>query len=428
MTLPSAAQTPFALELSDRAKASRPSEVRALFQVSSKRPGIISFANGAPALGGLPFDKLADDARRILSQEGNAALQYGASDGIPQLRQHIVQIMALEGITATPDQVIVTAGSQQALNIVAQATINPGDVVFAEGPSYAGGMAVFTSQEAEIVHVPSDGDGLIPAELERLIAEVRAAGKTPRALYTIPNFQNPGGMNLSLPRRRELGEICRTHGMLLFEDNPYGLLGFDGQTMPAIQPDFPDITFYFGSFSKMFAPGLRLGWVLAPESIHAHLVTSAETSALNPAVFNQLVMSAYLDDPAWMGTLESYRTLYKGKFEALVETLAECMPPGTTWNQPTGGFYLWVSVPAGIDTEKLVYEAIDRGIVYIPGTAFFTNGAGRSELRLSFCLPSVEDIRRGARILGELFTEAFNVTQAHSPASPASPAEQGVPA
>ncbi|GAB2732544.1 aminotransferase-like domain-containing protein [Sinomonas soli] len=391
--------------LSDRVKAARPSEVRKVFR-SAQRPGIISFANGAPYLGGLPFDRLADDARRILADEGAVALQYGASNGIPSLREHIVAIMELEGITAAADDVIVTAGSQQALDIAARVTVNPGDVVFAEGPSYAGGMAVFTSYEAEIVHVPSDAEGLVPEELERLIGEVRAAGKTPKGIYTIPNFQNPGGVNLSLGRRRRLGEIARGEGLLIFEDNPYGLLGFDGRTMPAIQPEFPDITLYFGSFSKMFSPGLRLGWVLAPKALHGHLVNTAETGALNPAVFNQLLMSAYLDDPSWKDTLEAYRGIYRAKSEALVETLAEVMPAGTTWNQPSGGFYLWITLPEGIDTEAIVYEAIEQGVVYVPGTAFYTDGSGHGELRMSFCLPSIEDIRKGARILGELFTHA----------------------
>lgn len=391
--------------LSDRVKSARPSEVRKVFR-AAQRPGIISFANGAPYLGELPFDRLALDAQRILTEQGSVALQYGASNGIPSLREHIVEIMELEGISADPDDVIVTAGSQQALDIAARVVINPGDVVFAEGPSYAGGMAVFTSYEAEIVHVPSDADGLIPDELERLIAEVRAAGRTPKGIYTIPNFQNPGGVNLSVERRRRVGEIAHAEGLLIFEDNPYGLLGFDGQTLPAIQPGFPDVTLYFGSFSKMFSPGLRVGWVLAPKALHSHMVNTAETGALNPAVFNQLLMSAYLDDPSWKATLDTYRRIYRAKFEALVDTLAEVMPEGSSWNQPSGGFYLWITVPGGIDTEAMVYEAIERGVVYVPGTAFYTDGSGRNELRMSFCLPSIEDIRKGARILGELFREA----------------------
>ena len=394
-----------AAHLSRRTLAAKPSEVRKVFR-AAQRPNMISFANGAPYLGELPFARLAEEARRILAERPFEALQYGASEGIPELRRHIVELMRLEGIDADPARVIVTAGSQQALDIAARVTVDPGDVIFAEGPSYAGGMAVFTGLEAEIVHVPSDSHGLVPDELERLIGEVRAAGKTPKGLYTIPNFQNPGGVNLSAERRTRVGEICRDAGLLIFEDNPYGLLGFDGRTMPAIQPQFPDATLYFGSFSKMFAPGLRLGWVLAPDSLHGPLLNASETSQLNPSVFNQLLMSAYLDDPSWKATLDTYRGIYREKFQTLVDALTAEMPEGTAWNRPEGGFYLWVTVPDTIDTEALVHECIDRGVVYVPGTAFYTNGQGRHELRLSFCLPSLEDIRKGAAILGEVFRAA----------------------
>lgn len=391
--------------LAQRTLAARPSEVRKVFR-AAQRPGMISFANGAPYLGALPFKQIAADAQRILLDGGERSFQYGASDGIPELRAHISELMKLEGITAGPDEVIVTSGSQQALDVAARVLVNPGDVIFAEAPSYAGGMAVFTSFEAEIVHVPMDADGLIPAELERLIGEVRAAGKTARGLYTIPNFQNPGGVNLSAKRRLQVGELCRSNGLLIFEDNPYGLLGFDGETMPAIQPGFEDITLYFGSFSKMIAPGLRVGWVLPPASLYGHLLNASETSQLNPSVYSQQLISAYLDDPAWRDKLAEYRGIYREKFTALVDTLAEVMPAGTTWNRPTGGFYLWVRLPSGIDTEALVYDCIERGVVYVPGTAFYTNGSGNSELRMSFCLPSLDDIRKGAAILGDVFRAA----------------------
>jgi len=391
--------------LARRTLVARPSEVRKVFR-AAQRPGMISFANGAPYLGALPFGRIAADAQRILLDSGERSFQYGASDGIPELRAHISDLMKLEGITADADQVIVTSGSQQALDVAARVLVNPGDVIFAEAPSYAGGMAVFASYEAEIVHVPMDAEGLIPAELERLIGEVRAAGKTAKGLYTIPNFQNPGGVNLSADRRLQVGELCRSNDLLIFEDNPYGLLGFDGETMAAIQPGFEDITLYFGSFSKMIAPGLRVGWVLPPASLYGHLLNASETSQLNPSVYSQQLISAYLDDPAWADKLAEYRAIYLEKFNALVETLTEVMPAGTTWNRPTGGFYLWVKVPAGIDTEALVYECIERGVVYVPGTAFYTDGSGHSELRMSFCLPSLDDIRRGAAILGEVFSAA----------------------
>ncbi|WP_336714131.1 aminotransferase-like domain-containing protein [Arthrobacter sp. USHLN218] len=391
--------------LADRVRTARPSEVRKVFRAAQK-PGIISFANGAPYLGALPFEQLAAAAQRILSDNGPVSLQYGASQGIAELRRHICTLMKLEGIVAAPDDVIVTSGSQQALDLAARILVNPDDVIFAEAPSYAGGMAVFTGYQAQIVHVPMDADGLIPEELERAIAEVRASGRTAKGLYTIPNFQNPGGVNLSVERRRRVGEICRDNGLLIFEDNPYGLLGFDGATLPAIQPDFPDITMYFGSFSKMIAPGLRLGWVLPPAALHHHFVNTSETTLLNPPVYNQQLLSTYLDDPAWQDKLNEYRNIYREKFTALVETLERVMPDGTSWNRPTGGFYLWVTLPDGIDAEALVYECIERGVVYVPGTAFYTDGRGRNELRLSFCLPTVDEIREGAALMGELFTAA----------------------
>jgi 2-aminoadipate transaminase len=391
--------------LAQRTLTTRPSEVRKVFR-AAQRPGMISFANGAPYLGALPFERIALDAQRILLESGERSFQYGSSDGIPELRAHIVELMKLEGITARPDQIIVTSGSQQALDISARVLLNPGDVIFAEAPSYAGGMAVFTSYEAEIVHVPMDADGLIPQELERLICEVRAAGKTAKGLYTIPNFQNPGGVNLAADRRQQVGELCRNNGLLIFEDNPYGLLGFDGETMRAIQPEFEDITLYFGSFSKMIAPGLRVGWVLPPDALYNHMLNASETSQLNPSVFSQQLISAYLDDPTWPNKLAEYRGIYREKFNALVETLEQVMPEGTTWNRPTGGFYLWVKLPKGVDAEALVYECIERGVVYVPGTAFYTDGSGHSELRMSFCLPSIDDIRKGATILGEVFRDA----------------------
>jgi len=243
---------------------------------------MISFANGAPYLGALPFDRIAADAQRILLDSGERSFQYGSSDGIPELRAHISELMKLEGITAEADQVIVTSGSQQALDVAARVLVNPGDVIFAEAPSYAGGMAVFTSYEAEIVHVPMDANGLIPEELERLIGEVRAAGKTARGLYTIPNFQNPGGVNLSAELRLRVGELCRSNDLLIFEDNPYGLLRYEGEPLPPLRKlDGGVYVLYLGTFSKTLAPGFRVGWALAPHAIREKLILANEAAVLS---------------------------------------------------------------------------------------------------------------------------------------------------
>lgn len=392
--------------LATRAFAAKPSEVRKVFGAAA-RPGMISFAGGAPFLGEIPFDKISADVAQIIAQRGAEAFQYGSSQGVPALREHIVSIMELEGIHANADEVIVSTGSQQALDVAARILVNPGDVILAEGPSYAGGMAVFTSYEAEIIHVASDADGLIPEELARVITQTRAQGKTIKGLYTIPNFQNPGGMNLSAERRTQVGELCRAEGLLIFEDNPYGMLGFEGQTMRAIQPDFADITLYFGSFSKMFAPGLRLGWVLAPEALRSYIINASETAQLNPSVLNQLIMSAYLDDPSWKATLTKYQGLYKEKLDALIAALEVNMPEGTTWNVPTGGFYVWVTLPEQLDAHSMVGSCIERGAVYVPGVAFYTDGQGVNELRMSFCGPSPEQISQGVKIVADVFKEAL---------------------
>ncbi|MDR6989147.1 DNA-binding transcriptional MocR family regulator [Paenarthrobacter nitroguajacolicus] len=391
--------------LADRVRTARSSEVRKVFMASQKR-GVISFAGGAPYLGVLPFDRLAASARRIMAGSGAVSLQYGASQGIPELRRHVCALMELEGISADPDDIVVTSGSQQALDLAARILVNPGDVIFAEAPSYAGGLAVFTGYQAEIIHVPVDGEGLVPEELEQAIAAVQTTGRTAKGLYTIPNFQNPRGINLSAERRHQIGEICRRNGLLIFEDNPYGLLAFDGNTRRAIQPDFPDITMYFGSFSKIIAPGLRLGWVLPPAGLYSHFVNASETTLLNPPVYNQQLLCDYLDNPAWKATLDESRGLYEKKGAALVEALEQAMPAGTSWIHPTGGFYLWLTLPEGVDTGSLVFECIERGVAYVPGTAFYADGRGSNELRLSFCLPTIDEIRKGGAILGQLFREA----------------------
>ncbi|WP_276142621.1 PLP-dependent aminotransferase family protein [Rhodococcus sp. T2V] len=366
---------------------------------------MISFAGGAPDLGELDFDKLAHDASRILLDSGPVAMQYGAGQGVEKLRRQICSVMELEGVTAAPKDVVVTCGSQQALDLAARVLIDPGDVVFVEGPTYAGGMAVFSGLEAEIVHVDTDADGLNPGDLERKITAVRAAGKSPKALYTIPTFQNPGGTILPSDRRTAVGQLCRQHNILIFEDNPYGLLRFDDTMTPAIVSEFPDITLYFGSFSKMFAPGLRIGWVHAPAHLVPHLVTTHESTVLNPSVYSQLMMSAYLSNSDWMSRLEKCRRLYSHKCDVMLAGLEHALPAGSRWNRPRGGFYIWASVSERFDTESLVYECIDRGVVFVPGTAFYVDGSGRNELRLSFCLPSVDQINTGLQILGEVFTE-----------------------
>ncbi|NUU26275.1 MAG: PLP-dependent aminotransferase family protein, partial [Streptomycetaceae bacterium] len=250
------------------------SEVRALFAVAS-RPEVVSLAGGMPNINALPLDAVADTVARLVAERGTVALQYGSGQGDETLRSQICDVMRLEGIEAHPDDVTVTVGSQQALDLVTRVFIDPGDVILAEAPSYVGALSTFASYQANVVHVGMDDEGLVPEHLENALEAVRASGKRAKFLYTIPNFHNPMGVCLSLERRARILEICRRADLLVVEDNPYGLLGFDGEPMRALRADEAEGVVYLGSFSKTFAPGLRVGWAVAPHAVREKLVLAA---------------------------------------------------------------------------------------------------------------------------------------------------------
>ena len=265
------------------------SEVRALFAVAS-RPEVVSLAGGMPNLAALPLDSLSGEVASIISKDGLVALQYGSAHGLPELRDQICEVMGLEGVTGHPDDVVVTVGSQMGLDMVTRIFCDPGDVVIAEGPSYVGALGTFAAYQADVVHVAMDGDGLVPDALREALRAAESAGRRVKFLYTIPNFHNPAGVTLAVPRRAEILEICRQHNVLVVEDNPYGLLGFDGQTYPALRSMDPDNVVYLGSFSKTFAAGLRVGWVLAPHAVREKLMLAAESATLCPPTLNQMIV------------------------------------------------------------------------------------------------------------------------------------------
>lgn len=379
------------------------SEVRKVFAMSA-RPGMISFASGMPELGALPYEQLAGIAAGLLRERGPEVMQYGASTGTPGLKEQILGLMRLEGIeNAAPDDVVVTTGSQNGLDLLSRILIDPGDVVLAESPSYSGALAVFTGAQAEVVHVPSDTRGLLPDELERTIEDLQLQGRRIKFLYTIPSYQNPGGTMLPQERRDRVREICAAARVLVAEDNPYGLLGFEGAPARAMRADDPNVV-YLGSVSKMFAPGPRVGWAVLPPSLARPFGLQAEAAVLNPSVLTQEIVASYLRDIDWQAVLEHYRALYAGRARALVRGLEEHMPDDVTWTVPQGGFYCWLTLPEGIDSYELCLAAIERGVVFVPGTAFYTDGRGHREARLSYCHPTEERIAEGARILGDTLT------------------------
>ena len=382
-----------------RAAGMKPSEIRSLFAVAS-RPDIVSLAGGMPNLSALPMEMMASVVEKLLSENGQEALQYGSGQGHLKLREQICDVMALEGINAHPDDVVVTTGSQQALDLISRIFIDPGDVVLVEAPSYVGALGTFHQYEAQVVHVAMDNDGMIPEALRQAITTTRAAGRKIKFLYLIPNYQNPAGVLLPADRRTEILEICRTEGIFVIEDNPYGLLGFDRPSPNAMRAEDSENVVYLGSFSKTIAPGFRVGWALVPQSLKEKLVIASESSILCPSNFSQLSISSYLSDQPWRDQIASFCELYRVRRDAMLESLEQHFPAGATWTKPEGGFYVWVTLPPEIDTKAMMPKAIVAKVAYVPGTAFYADGFGSWSMRLSYCYPSPERIRDGIKSLG----------------------------
>lgn len=384
-----------------RAAGMQASEIRSLFAVAS-RPEIVSLAGGMPNLSALPMEMMASVVHDLISTNGAEALQYGSGQGHPKLREQICDVMALEGIEANPDDVIVTTGSQQALDLISRIFIDPGDVVLVEAPSYVGALGTFHQYEAQVVHVELDSQGLVPEALRQAIASVRAVGRKIKFLYLIPNYQNPTGVLLPADRRTEILDICRTEQIFVVEDNPYGLLGFDRPSPNAMRAEDSENVIYLGSFSKTIAAGLRVGWALVPPSLKEKLVIASECSILCPSNFTQLTISNYLANQPWRDQIASFCELYKVRRDAMLESLEQYFPASATWTKPGGGFYVWVNLPPEIDTKVMVPKAIVAKVAYVPGTAFYADGFGTWAMRLSYCHPTPDRIREGVKALSQV--------------------------
>jgi 2-aminoadipate transaminase len=400
-----------------RTKGMSASEIRALFAVAS-RPEVVSLAGGMPNIAGLPLDVVGESIKDLVLGSGPTAMQYGSGQGDPKLREQICDVMRLEGIDAHPDDVVVTVGSQQAVDLVTRVFCDPGDVVICEAPSYVGALGVFRAYQCEVVHVAMDDDGVQPEALEQAIATVRSAGKNVKFFYTIPNFHNPAGISLSLERRSRVLEICQRAGVLVLEDNPYGLLGFDRDPQRAMRADDGEGVVYLGSFSKTFAPGFRVGWAVAPHAVREKLVLAQESATLCPPVFSQMAVSAYLSRHDWLGQVKQFREMYRERRDAMLDALIEKMPAATTWTRPGGGFYVWLTLPAGLDAKAMLPRAVTARVAYVPGTAFFADGFGSQCMRLSYCHPTPERITEGVGRLAAVISEELDLRQTFGPLPP----------
>ncbi|MFT4136516.1 PLP-dependent aminotransferase family protein [Microbacterium sp.] len=390
-----------------RADFFRPSPVRAVFDISM-REGMISLAGGNPDLGVLPLDELGAVAGRLIAEHGLEVLQYGTGAGLEPLREAVCEVMSTAGIRAVPGDILITSGSQMGLELVTSLLCDPGDVVLVEAPTYVGAIGTFQGLEADIVHVACDDDGLIPAELERTIAEVRAQGRTIKLLYTIPNFNNPSGITLHPDRRPVVAELCRNAGIALVEDDPYGLLDFWDTPLQAIR-SFDESVIYLGSMSKIFSPGIRIGWVLAPRDVRDRLQLAAEATTICPSVLSQHLANIYLREFDWRGYMNRAIDRYHERAQRLDAALAAHLPESVRWTRPHGGFFVWLTLPEGLSAEALLPRGIEEGVVFVPGTAFFGDGSGDGNLRLSFSLESPDRIEEGVRRLARVVTAALEI-------------------
>ena len=382
----------------ERTNGMAASEIRALFSVAS-RPEVVSLAGGMPFVQALPMDQIAETVRTLLLERGAQALQYGSGQGDVVLREQILDVMRDVGVIAHPDDIVVTTGSQMALDLVTRVFCDPGDVVLVEAPSYVGALGVFRAYQCGVEHVTMDDEGLVPAALSEAIVRVRASGRPIKMIYTIPSFHNPAGVSQGAQRRLEILTIAQQAGILVLEDDPYGLLGFDGEVPRAMRADDADGVIYLGSFSKTIASGLRVGWAVAPHGVREKLVLAAESAVLCPSNFAQLTISEYLATQPWRQQVKVFRELYRERRDALLESLQAMMPEGTTWTIPAGGFYSWLTLPNGLDATAMLPRAIAALVAYVPGTGFYVDGQGRQNLRLSYCYPEPDRIREGVRRL-----------------------------
>ena len=418
---------PWVDSYASRAHAMRASEIRALFAVAS-RPEVVSLAGGMPFVQALPVDMLTATAVRVLTERGPTALQYGSGQGDVTLREQILEVIGEVGVTAHPDDIVVTPGSQMALDLVTRVFCDPGDVVLVEAPSYVGALGVFRAYECDVIHVAMDDVGLVPTALAEAITAARSAGKRVKMIYTIPSFHNPAGVTQGPARRAEILAIAQREGIALLEDDPYGLLGFEGEPPRAIRADDSEGVIYLGSFSKTIASGLRVGWAVAPHGVREKLVLAAEAAVLCPSNYAQLTVSEYLATQPWREQIKVFREVYRERRDALLESLQALMPAGTTWTIPAGGFYSWLTLPEGLDATAMLPRAVAALVAYVPGTGFYVDGQGRQNLRLSYCYPEPDRIREGVRRLASVMESELELVNTFGPSAAASRSGSSVPA
>ncbi|HEY6567282.1 MAG TPA: PLP-dependent aminotransferase family protein [Actinomycetota bacterium] len=376
------------------------SEVRALFAVAS-RPEVVSLAGGMPYVDAIPQEDVLDAVRQVLGTHGMASLQYGGGQGYAGLRDRLLDLMLAEGVAADAEDVVVTTGAQQALDLVGKIFVNPGDLIAVEAPAYVGALTAFSAYEPRYLQIDLDDDGMMVDQLE----EALLRGERPKFVYTCPNFGNPAGVTLSYARREQLVSLCRDASIPIIEDNPYGMLRFEGDPLPCLRTLDPENVIYLGTVSKVFSPGVRVGWALAEQSVVQRLVLAKEAADLCGSSFTMMLTERYFAGDRWRRNLATLVDTYRTRRDTMLEAINEHFPDGAMWTVPAGGFYVWVTLPGWFDTQAMLAAAVERRVAYVPGTAFYPDGRGKDQMRLAFCYPTEERIREGIQRLGSLLED-----------------------
>jgi len=402
---------PFSEKYAHRTSNMLSSEIRDLLAVTA-RPDIISLAGGLPYTQAFDPEIIMRTVRRVLAEDHAAALQYGPTDGHSPLKHNLIEVMAEEGTPCFPEDIIITHGAQQGLEIISKIFINPGDHIITEAPSYVGALNSFLSYQPDIHTIPMDEDGMILERLAEVLKELATRGERVKFIYTIPNFQNPAGITMCSERRFGLLELAHEYDCLVVEDNPYGMLRFDGTPSPTLRSLDESRVIYLGTLSKIFSAGMRIGWIAAPHPILDKLLLAKQSADLCTSTFTQMVAHSYFTEEDWRGQVKQLLEYYRGRRDAIMDALEEHLSGIAEWTHPQGGLFVWATLPEFVKTSEMLAAAVDAKVAYVPGSGFFPYEGGECCMRLNYSYSDVETVHEGIKRLAKVIKREISLARA----------------